>query len=100
MERRPDYDAEDALALLGERLSQWRRISGLTQTQVADRAGVSRATVVRLEAGRPGPSVEMLVRVLGALHLTDKVTGALDPLTSAVGMARAQDALPQRIRRR
>jgi transcriptional regulator with XRE-family HTH domain len=97
--RRPDYDAEDALALTGEHITQWRRLLGLTQQQVADRAGISRGALVRIEAGDPGPSVDTFFRVLNALHLVDQLTGALDPMKSAVGMARAAEKLPRRVRR-
>ena len=97
--RRPDYDTDDALALVGERVTRWRRLVGLTQQQVADRAGVSRGAVVRIEAGEPGPSVDTFFRVLNALHILDQVTDALDPMRTAVGMARAEEKIPQRVRR-
>lgn len=100
VDRRPDYDTEDALTLSGERVSQWRRLIGLTQQQVADRAGVSRGAVVRVEAGDPGPSVDTFFRVLNALHIAEQVTEALDPMRTAVGRARAEQKLPQRVRRR
>ena len=97
--RRPDYDTEDALALMGDRVTQWRRLLALTQQQVADRAGISRGALVRLEAGDPGPSIDTFFRVLSALHIVDQVTDALDPLQTAVGAARAEERLPQRVRR-
>jgi transcriptional regulator with XRE-family HTH domain len=97
--RRPDYDTEDALALAGERVVQWRRLLGLTQQQVAARAGVSRGAVVRIEAGDPGPSVDTFFRVLNALHIAEQVTDALDPMRTAVGIARAEERLPLRVRR-
>lgn len=96
--RRPDFDTEDALVLTGERVTQWRRLLGLTQQQVADRAGISRGAVVRLEGGDPGPSLDTFFRVLNALHIADQVTGALDPLRTALGAARAEEQLPQRVR--
>lgn len=99
MPRRPDYDTEDALTLVGERVSQWRRLVGLTQQQVADRAGISRGAVVRIEAGESGPTVDTFFRVLNALHIADQVTDALDPMRTAVGLARAEEKLPKRVRR-
>ena len=98
-ERPVDYAAEDALLLSGERIATWRRILGLTQTQVAERAGVSRGALVRVEAGEPGPTIDTFFRVLGALHITEQVTDALDPMNTAVGMARAEEILPKRVRR-
>lgn len=97
--RPTDYDTEDAVRQTGEFVSTWRRLQGLTQAQVADRAGVSRGVVVRLEAGEPGTSLDTFFRVLGALHITDDVTAALDPYRNPAGMARVEERLPQRVRR-
>jgi transcriptional regulator with XRE-family HTH domain len=98
-ERRPNYVAEDSLHLAGKHVATWRRIVGLTQAQVAARAGVSRGAVVRLEAGEPGTTVDTFFRVLSALHITDQVTDSLDPRRTALGMARADEALPKRVRK-
>lgn len=98
-DRPADYAAEDALHLTGERIATWRRLLGLTQVQVAERAGVSRGALARVEAGEPGPTIDTLFRILGALHITDQVTDALDPMRTAIGMARADEILPKRVRR-
>ena len=41
-----------ALDGLGRDLGTWRKLRHLTVEQVADRAGVSRSTVLRLESGQ------------------------------------------------
>src|SRR3954463_55292 len=43
-----------------------RRLSGLSQRELARRSGVSRTTVVEIEAGRRDPSVGTLKAVLSA----------------------------------
>ena len=43
-----------------------RRHAGLTQQDLADRAGTSQAAISAYEAGRRSPSVDTLCRVLGA----------------------------------
>jgi transcriptional regulator with XRE-family HTH domain len=83
---------------LGENLNTWRKLRGLTVNEVADRAGVSRSTVMRLEAGG-GSTVENLLRVARALGVLDQVADALDPYNSDVGRLRADEALPERVRR-
>jgi transcriptional regulator with XRE-family HTH domain len=85
---------------ISEDISVWRRLRGLTQAQLADRAGVGRVTVARLEKGDGGASLESLLRVLRALGVLDPVLRALDPYESDVGRLRADEALPQRIRPR
>jgi transcriptional regulator with XRE-family HTH domain len=81
-------------------VSRWRRLRGLTQAQLADRAGVSRGVVRRLEAGDGGVSVENLARILRALGVVELMVDALDPLNSDVGRLRAGQELPERVRPR
>ena len=53
---------------LGERLADIRLAQNRTQAQIAEEAGIARATLVRLEQGR-GVSLDSLVRVMLALGL-------------------------------
>jgi len=85
---------------VAEHLLTWRKLRGLTQSQLAERAGVARDTVRRLESGEEGVSVQSLLRVLRALGLLDNVPRALDPLRSDVGRLRSEEQLPQRVRPR
>jgi transcriptional regulator with XRE-family HTH domain len=78
----------------------WRKLRGLTQVQLADRAGVSRDTLVRLEGGDGGVSVENLLRILRGLGVLDSVHQALDPYESDIGRLRSEEELPQRVRPR
>lgn len=82
---------------LGENLATWRKLRQLTVSQLADRAGVSVATVSRMEAGR-GCTVESLFRISRALGILKEMTEASDPFNSDVGRLRADNALPQRVR--
>lgn len=89
-----------ALTELTGSLVAWRKLRGLTQAQVADRAGVSRDTVVRLEGGDGGVSTETLLRVLRALGILDVLPRALDPYETDLGRLRADEHLPARVRTR
>jgi len=86
------------LRVWAQDLATWRRLSGLTQTQLADRSGVSRRTLIRLEQGDGGVSLENLLRVLRALGIFDLLTKALDPYESEMGRLRSDEKLPQRVR--
>ena len=88
-----------ALCGLGDDLGTWRRLRQLTAAQVADRAGVSRHTVMRLEKGE-GASLETVLRVARALGMLDAIAASLDPYATDVGRLRADEALPQRVRSR
>ena len=89
-----------ALRSLGTEIGDWRRLRGLTQAQVAERAGISRDTVTRLEGGDGGISTENLLRVLRALGVLDDLTRSLDPYESDLGRLRSEEQLPQRVRPR
>ena len=82
---------------IGEDLATWRRLRRLTAAQVADRAGISRYTVMRLENGE-GATMENLLRVARALGVLDQLVEAADPYKTDVGRLRSEEALPQRVR--
>jgi transcriptional regulator with XRE-family HTH domain len=82
---------------IGEDLATWRRLRRLTAAQVADRAGISRYTVMRLENGE-GATMENLLRVARALGVLDQLVEAVDPYQTDVGRLRSEEALPERVR--
>ena len=82
---------------MGEQLGIWRKLRQLTVAQVAERAGISRYTVMRLENGA-GASMENLLRVARALGVLDLLAAALDPYATDLGRLRAQESLPKRVR--
>ncbi len=82
---------------IGEDLATWRRLRRLTAAQVADRAGISRYTVMRLENGE-GATMENLLRVARALEVIDQLVKAVDPYQTDVGRLQSEEALPQRVR--
>lgn len=86
------------LRRVGDDLTTWRKLRGLTQAQLADRAGVHRDTISRLERGDGGVSLENVLRVLRGLGVIDSVTRSLDPYESDVGRLRADEQLPRRVR--
>jgi transcriptional regulator with XRE-family HTH domain len=82
---------------IGQDLATWRRLRRLTAAQVADRAGISRYTVMRLENGE-GATMENLLRVARALGVLDQLVEAVDPYKTDVGRLRSEEALPERVR--
>jgi transcriptional regulator with XRE-family HTH domain len=85
---------------MAEHIVTWRKLRGLTQAQLADRAGIPRRTLQRIEAADLGVSVESLLRVLRGLGLLENVSRAVDPLQSDVGRLRSGEGLPKRVRPR
>jgi transcriptional regulator with XRE-family HTH domain len=85
---------------LAASIATWRKLRGLTQAQLAERANVSRGVIRRIEAADGGVSIENLLRILRALGIQDLLTEALDPLASDIGRLRSDQELPRRVRPR
>jgi transcriptional regulator with XRE-family HTH domain len=91
---------ETVLAELGRRLARARLDANLSQKQLAHEAGVSKATVERLEAGDPVKS-NGLIRVLRALGRLDALDRLLpEPLPSPVERLELQGRRRQRAGRK
>ena len=83
---------------IGEQLRTFRKLQKLTQQQIAERAGLNRGTVARLEAGDDSVTLSSFLSVCRALGLLDMLVGSLDPYKTAIGRAQATRELPKRIR--
>lgn len=67
--RKVVFDALDALNWLsGRDLRRDREAAGLTQTEVARRAGMRAETLSRLERGRGNPTVGTIARIVRAIR--------------------------------
>lgn len=93
--------SDDAIqAELGHRLSQYRIDARLTQQALAEKAGISKSTLERIEAGAPA-QLPNLIRVLRALDMLSALDVALPPpALRPMALLRNQRKLPQRVRSR
>lgn len=91
----------DVLAqTLGERLAAYRIARGLKQADLAERAGIGRATLIRFESGAAG-TVDTLLRLLRALGLEDRVLDLVpDASASPLDPRSAKGPPRQRVRDR
>jgi DNA-binding XRE family transcriptional regulator len=96
--RRAPSPVGRALREVAENVVIWRKLRGLTQAQLADRAGISPNTLRRLEGGDGGITLENVLRILRALGVLESVPRALDPYQTDVGRLRSEEQLPQRVR--
>lgn len=98
MSRSTPYKTQQAGIDIGAQLATWRKLRGLTAQQVAERAGVTRQTVGRLERGDLAVGLGVALNVCRALGILDRVVEATDPYETAFGRARADQSLPKRVR--
>ncbi|MAD46532.1 MAG: transcriptional regulator [Oceanospirillaceae bacterium] len=97
-DRAADFAQQSPAAVcetLGERLKQARLNQDLTQTDVAEQAGVSRKAVLNAEKGKV--QLEVLVAILQALRLTAQLDQFLPPApVSPLQLAKLQGKRRQR----
>src|SRR5258708_4014753 len=83
-------DAE-VLRELGERLTKARLARNLTQADVAEKAGVSKRTIERLESGEVATQLSGFVRVCRALGLIERIdTFIPEPIPSPIAQLKMQ----------
>lgn len=98
MARPVPFKTQQAAADIGGHLAAWRKLRGLTAQQVAERAGITRQTVGRLERGDLAVGMGVFLSVCRALGVLPSVVAATDPYETPLGRARADQSLPKRIR--
>lgn len=86
------------LRLVGQYLTRQRKLMGLTVQDVALRARVSQTTVSNMEHGK-AVRTDSLLSIARVLHMADSLVKSVDPLETDVGRLRADEQLPQRVRK-
>ncbi|GAA1645519.1 MULTISPECIES: helix-turn-helix domain-containing protein [Brevibacterium] len=84
---------------VGGSIRRWRLMQSLKAAELAQRAGISRTTLQKIERGDPGVSIGAVMSVMQALGQLDHVAESFDPLSTDVGRLRSTESLPERVRR-
>ena len=92
------YRIDRQIGDFGEHVRGWRMVLGLTAQQVAERAGITRDTLRKIESGNPSVSFSNVAQVLRALGVLDQAVNAIDPLGSDIGRLRAGNLEKKRAR--
>ena len=87
-----------ALRKLGGDIRDARRRRRIPTQVMAERASVSRTTLLKVEKGDPGVSVGTIATVLFVLGLVDRLSEIAELRYDQVGLDLADERLPQRIR--
>jgi len=77
----------------GADLRRWRVLNGLSASALAERSGVTRETLRRLEVGDGSARLDSVVAVLSALGIADTVLHSADPFRSDAARARIDEIL-------
>ena len=89
-----------ALRKLGHDLRDARRRRRIPLTIAAQRASISRMTLIKIEKGDAGVALGLYATVLFVMGMVDRLADLADPKTDSVGLRLEEENLPQRIRTR
>ena len=95
MVQRASARRQRLLTELGEHIRRWRRVNGMSASELAERASVTRATLRRIETGTGAAQLDSFVAVLAALGIADTVVQAADPYRSESARARIDEIVLQ-----
>lgn len=87
-----------ALRKLGHDIRDARRRRRIPVAIAAQRASISRTTLVKIEKGDPGVATGIYATVLFVLGMVERLADLADPKNDAVGLQLEEEQLPQRIR--
>ena len=87
-----------ALRKLGHDLRDARRRRRIPLAIAAERASISRTTLIKIEKGDPGVAFGLYATVLFVMGLTDRLADLVDPRSDTIGLQLEAERLPQRIR--
>lgn len=89
-----DHDPSDqAVAAMAARIRQLRAHTGLTLEQLAQRSGVSRAMLSKVERGEKSPTLPVIVRIAGGFNMSLSSFLGAEPDPSDVAIIRAAKRL-------
>src|SRR5436190_24269715 len=87
----PELNDEPILQEIGERLARTRLERNLTQANLAQTAGISKRTLVRLDSGAASTQLTTFIRVCRALGLLQRFDTFLPkPLASPIEQVKLQ----------
>lgn len=87
-----------ALRKLGQDINDARRRRRITVELMAERAGVSRSTIGKIEKGDPTTSMGGYAAVLFVLGMEKRIGELVDSAHDLIGRRLEDEKLPQRIR--
>lgn len=87
-----------ALSKLGQDISDARKRRRIKMELMAQRAGISRGTLAKIEKGDPATSIGGYVLVLFTLGMTNRISDLADANHDLTGRQLEEENLPQRIR--
>ncbi len=89
-----------ALRKVGQDISEARRRRRIATELMAQRAGISRGTLAKIEKGDPATSMGNYASVLFVLGMVNRISDLVDSKHDLIGRQIDEENLPKRIRSR
>ncbi len=89
-----------ALRKVGQDMSEARRRRRISTELMAERAGISRGTLAKIEKGDPTSSMGNYAAVLFVLGMVSRISDLVDANHDLIGRQIDEENLPKRIRPR
>lgn len=86
-----------ALRKLGHDIRDARRRRRIPTAIAAQRASISKVTLIKAERGDPGVSIGSYATVLFVMGMADRLADLVDPKNDPVGLQLEEENLPKRI---
>jgi hypothetical protein len=86
-----------ALRKLGHDIKDARRRRRIPMAIAAQRASISKPTLIKVERGDPGVSIGSYATVLFVMGMADRLSDLVDPKNDPVGLQLEEENLPKRI---
>ena len=90
--------SQEALTQIGQNIKEARLKRRISTVLMAQKTGLTRVTIGRIEKGNPNVSIGAYALVIFMLGLTDKLKTLLDPFQDKEGINLERQRYPQRIR--
>ena len=87
-----------ALRKLGEDIKDARRRRRIPMAIAAQRASISKPTLIRIERGDPGVAIGSYATVLFVMGMTERLADLAEAKSDSVGLELEEENLPQRVR--
>ncbi len=87
-----------ALRTLGQDMRDARKRRRIPEAVAAERASISRTTLVKIEKGDPGVALGLYATVLFVLGMVDRLADLAAARHDALGLQLEEEDLPKRIR--
>ncbi len=92
------FPVRRALKKLGQDLCEARKRRRIPMKLAAERAGISRSTLSKIERGDEGVSLGAYAKVLFILGMIERLVELADPSFDRLGLDLEAEKLPKRIR--